>query len=66
MAAQPRATHRTASPQTAAYGRTLLSLPEIRDMVCQVDCGLEALLELLWQSQNNLIHPESVHTLLNP
>ncbi|RUS68094.1 hypothetical protein CUZ56_00579 [Saezia sanguinis] len=58
--------HRITTPSTTEYGRPLLSLPEIRELVCQVDCGLEALLELLWQSQNNLIHPESVHTLLKP
>lgn len=56
----------TRNSSATASRRQLLSLSEIRDIVNDVDSGLEALLELLWQSQNNVIHPESVHILLKP
>lgn len=57
---------RIISPKTTEYGRPLLSLAEIRDIIADVDAGLDALLELLWHSQNNLVHPENVHILLKP
>jgi hypothetical protein len=53
-------------PIAHAPGRQLRSLPELRDIVTQVDVGLEALCQLLDRAGANHVEAGLVHVLLAP
>lgn len=54
------------NPSIQPQGRTLHSMPELRDMVTDVSARMDALCELLGKASGTQVQVDSIRVLLQP